>query len=315
MINLKYKYLLTIYSGIVKGKSVKKIHQDLVKDTMKQRVHSSLMLSNAKKIAKRVVNQARIDKDNGLLFIPLAFRTLNEGKINDVFNKNIFDFAREQEANAKDKMIVDDINNARNSEDDAKVTIEETNNQTGEVIDKVIDFKNVPKIFYLTSRHNDSAEDHKPYQGKLYVDAKWKTLIKDERLKAILEDFISKNVPYTFQWLIGKPVWFITRPNCRHYYLPISVEEALNNSNIELLKKYDMTREIGQRGQYQTMNHPTNKKWYTIQNVKTIIKKYRERLKFHLEAKKINDNIEVQKLIKKDRLLIKKWTEYLQTIK
>lgn len=304
--NLKYKYLLTIYEGVVKGKSVKKIHKELYDETMNSGVRSTLMLDNVKKIAKKVINQAKRDDEDGLLFIPIAFRTLNSGKVIDTLNKNIFDYARKEEEKLKNDMIKTDVKKAREKREPVEYV-----DDNGEVLS----FKNVPRIFYLTSKHGDSAEDHEGYQGQIYVDEKWESLIKNKVLKIILQDYITKNCPYTFQWLVGRPVWFITRPNCRHYYTTISVKEALNNSASQLIKKYDMYREIGERGNYQTIRHSTRKSWYTEKNIRAIIKKYEERLEFHRAARKINDNNEVRFLIKKDKLLIEKWRKYLQSIK
>lgn len=263
------------------------------------------MLLNASRVAKKVVKEAESNKELGLLFIPLAFETLNAGKTTDSMNKIIFEHAREQEAKEKEVMIKTDLENTRKKKD--KIQVIDTTNGG------LIDFDDVPRFLYLISYHSDSAKDHFLYQGHIYFDKQRKSLITDKRLKAIVQDYIAKNCPLSFQEVINKPIWMITRPNCRHYYLDVSLQEALTMNDSQLLKKYNMRKAIGQRGEYQTIYHSTRKQWYTKQNMQNIITKYKQRLDFHKKAQAISDNLEIQKLIKKDKLLIKKWTNYLQT--
>ena len=88
---------------------------------------------------------------------------------------------------------------------------------------------NLGIIFYLASEHADCADDHASYQGKLYVNEKWETIISDKDLKERVKSFIQKNNIQTLQWVKGKPVWFTTRPNCRHFLMPITIEQATGN--------------------------------------------------------------------------------------
>ena len=100
-------------------------------------------------------------------------------------------------------------------------------------IDKSRDNK---QWFYLASSHNDCAEDHKAYQGRLYVDNK--------APKDIIEYAKSRNL-YTMQWVTGKPVWFVTRPYCRHYFVSLSLDQVQNKSLKKLKNKYKTHSKVG----------------------------------------------------------------------
>lgn len=91
-------------------------------------------------------------------------------------------------------------------------------------------------IFFIASAHADCADDHIDYQGKIYVKEDWQRYIKPERIDEI-QSFINKNNIATMEWVISKPVYFTTRPNCRHYFRPITIEQALNKSLNELHKE------------------------------------------------------------------------------
>lgn len=85
------------------------------------------------------------------------------------------------------------------------------------------------EYFYLCSYHNDCAEDHLPYQGKVYVD----------------ERAPDRCGFKTLQWALGAPAYLITRPNCRHYFVVITKEEAMTKTADELLNKKHLRSDIG----------------------------------------------------------------------
>lgn len=173
----------------------------------------------------------------------------------------------------------------------------------------------VPRIFYLASSHNDCAEDHLDYQGKVYVDEKWESCITDTSIKLEIRKYINAHNVKTFQWVIGKPVWFITRPNCRHYFKSIDTEEVLNKSVKDLIKNHKMHSKIG-KSDTQSYKHPLKKDWYTRENVENIIRKYEERYEYHKSLWEVNKHLQsAKRAMEKDLLMIKKWKEYLQNMK
>lgn len=164
------------------------------------------------------------------------------------------------------------------------------------------------KAFCLCSRHDDCAKDHLPYQGKLYVK-KWAL-----RYPEIKEWCQSRDVK-TVEWVTGKPVWMTTRPNCRHFFAEITAEEAMGEQLAWLLKKHGMDRAVGTRGNQQNIKHATDKQWYTEENIKKTISKYKARLKKHLKMREIATNENLENAISHDRMMIRKWEQYLKKMK
>lgn len=83
-------------------------------------------------------------------------------------------------------------------------------------------------IFHLCTFFNDSAPDHAKWQGKTYVLENWKNYITDEEEIKRIEEFIKKEDIRTLEWVIDKPVYMTTRPNCRHSFIAIDLEQAIN---------------------------------------------------------------------------------------
>ncbi len=90
---------------------------------------------------------------------------------------------------------------------------------------------NLGIIFYLASEHADSADDHANFQGKIYVLENWESKITDSETREKVRNFIREKDIRTIEWVKGEPVWFNTRPNCRHYFIPITIEQAMGNLN------------------------------------------------------------------------------------
>ena len=164
-------------------------------------------------------------------------------------------------------------------------TTEEAEFKKERLLEDFIDNNRIDgKWFYLASSHNDCAEDHKPYQGRLYYDNK--------APNDIIQWAKSKNL-YSIQWVMGKPAWFITRPHCRHYFVVIPTDKAMNKSLKKLKKKYKTHSNEGDR------DLATPK----VQ----VIEEYEERLKMLLALYRVKPTEKLKKMIEKTRMLIKKW--------
>lgn len=292
-----------IYRGLINQKSIKQIHTELYQSTInakKQGIEgctsvfrqSSIILL---KINKKLPKQAKTIEIANSRFMPtkpITFKTALSMIVFDLldennFNKIINEEARIQESKSKDKVIDDEIESNRHLK--------------------------LPKIFYLASEHKDCAEDHKDYQGKIYVDEKWKTVIQDDESRKKISDYINLHNVKTFQWVTSKPVWFITRPNCRHYFKALDTEDVLNTSVTGLIKQNNMYSAIGKRAYLQTLKHSTSVVWYKdVRNAELIIEKYKERLKYHETLYATFKNDLIKNAISKDKFLIKKWEKYLQ---
>lgn len=144
-------------------------------------------------------------------------------------------------------------------------------------------------IFYLCSYHKDCAEDHVDYQGKIYVSEDWEARCYDYDRKRIAA-YIRNHDCKTIEWVLGEPVYLLTRPNCRHYFTEMSVDEVLHSSVKKLLKKYDMISESGERSDSYYM-----------------YREYYERLRMLLELRDVCPCYKLEEDIRRTRKLIKKW--------
>lgn len=142
--------------------------------------------------------------------------------------------------------------------------------------------------FYLASSHSDSAADHAPYQGKVYYD---------DKAPADIREYAEKHRMRSIQWVMDGPVWFITRPNCRHFFKSLPLDVVKKYSAKELTRRYHTHRKTGDR----SLATPA----------KIAVEEYEDRLKMlegmYQEYKTEHLRREIQKV----KLLIKKWKKLL----
>lgn len=112
----------------------------------------------------------------------------------------------------------------------------------------MIDHRAKQGVFYLCSWHINPAEDHKNWEGKIYVDRFWKNILKDDiaRMKAV-EAYVRNRNIRTVQWVTGKPVYMITRPYCRHYMTGLDTDEVLKASLKKIKKNHTELQSEGRR--------------------------------------------------------------------
>ena len=147
-------------------------------------------------------------------------------------------------------------------------------------------------VFYLASSHGDCADDHKDYQGRLYYDESWQSIAKESQHRAIA-DFIRNNKLMSIQDVRdGKP-YLTTRPNCRHTFKPLTLDQVLNSSVKELLVEHKLIK-----GKYDSA------KYKNLQQQRLLERKVRQ-------AKQERDNLEIEIKNAKDVETKKKLQEKL----
>ena len=239
----------------VNGESVRKIHKELYKITLKM---PKLFLYMAKVANKSVktVDKRKSNQDNADMLLALFVKNQYNNRAKKLINHETM----EEAERGKQKVIKNYITDAR---------------QLG-------------KWIYLASSHNDCAKDHLAYQGKLYYDDK----APEEIIK-----YCYKRGLYSIQWVMGNPVWFITRPNCRHFFKALP---------LDVVKKYSV-KELKRR--YKTHRMDGDKSLATPRGV--TVEEYEDRLKM-LEAMYQEHKTErLRREIQKVKLLIKKWKNIL----
>lgn len=97
-------------------------------------------------------------------------------------------------------------------------------------------------IFFLCSYHNNPADDHKDYQGKIFVDKFYRTKIRGREYYAV-NSYIKNHNIQTVQEIMGPPVCLCVRPYCKHYFIGLDTATVLHNSRSKLVKEYGMTKE------------------------------------------------------------------------
>ncbi|WP_281512168.1 hypothetical protein [Mammaliicoccus vitulinus] len=95
------------------------------------------------------------------------------------------------------------------------------------------------RIFFLCSVHAKPAEDHKDYQGKIYVDRFWRMKLDTDEERYAVGSYIKNKNIQTVQEIMGKPVWLTTRPYCKHYFIPLKTEDVLGNSVKKLIQIHE----------------------------------------------------------------------------
>lgn len=97
-------------------------------------------------------------------------------------------------------------------------------------------------IFFLCSKHNKPAEDHKDWQGLMYVDRYWRTKVSGSNYYKVAS-YIKNHDIATVQEIMGPPVYLTTRPYCKHFFIPMDTDEVLHSSIKKLVDEYGVVRE------------------------------------------------------------------------
>ena len=296
---LRNKYIASIYDGLIKRKTIAEIHKEIRKITTIANNKGINYTKNMEKFALNLAQKSKKQLDKTIPTFELG------GELDGAIALWVFDLFDKKKIFSKTNTISYQV--ATHYESDSKKELLKLE------IDKNREFKN-PKVFYLSSSHNDCAEDHLDYQGKIYIDEKWRDLVKIKEIKDEVQKYINIHHTKTFQWVIGKPVWLITRPNCRHYMKSLNTEDVLGHSVDDLIRSHNLNSKIGKEIT-RTIKHPTNKEWYKRENVVEIIKKYKERFEYHKSLCDVKKTEIIKRAIEKDKLLIEKWEKLLQSLK
>ena len=92
-------------------------------------------------------------------------------------------------------------------------------------------------IFYISSVHQKPADDHKDWQGVIFVDRFWRQKVKGTDYYAVLS-YIKNHKTLTVQQIMKEPVYLTTRPNCKHYFIPLDTYTVLHTSQKNLAERH-----------------------------------------------------------------------------
>ena len=234
----------------------------------------------ARKIHKQLfdltINQKPAYQDKYLL--GFAIKLTNKAKKIpsaglDILAVALFDMFHKDKSNDKAKKI---INHQIDTDAEQEKQVE---------LDKFIDkSRKNGEWFYLASSHGDCAEDHKPYQGRLYCD---------EKAPADVLEYAKSRGLYTMQWVTGKPAWFVTRPYCRHYFVSLTESQVRGKTLKRLRRKYKTHTKVGNL----SLQTPA----------KAAIAEYEDRLKMLRALYNEYSSQKIKAEILKTEILLKKW--------
>lgn len=123
--------------------------------------------------------------------------------------------------------------------------------------------KQVGYVLFLSNSLKDSAEDHCNWQNKVFYTKDYKKYAKQEEIAKIdkyisdngcvaVEDIIDGTIKWHYTLKSGEKrergVFLTTRWNCRHFFTPISLNEALNLN--DTIKKKELNN-----GKYSPENY------------------------------------------------------------
>ena len=164
-------------------------------------------------------------------------------------------------------------------------------------------------VFYLCSYHSDCANDHVDYQGKIYIDEDWGSVVSEE-MRPKVQEYVDAHKIDTIQNVRDGEPYLTTRPNCRHYFTPMSTEEVLGSSVKKMLKDNNM-----EKGTYDKQNYiDLQKQRYGERQ----IRKYKQDLeqqKIMLEKTPVGEQRNaIQSQINKDQAKIRQYQKNVREL-
>lgn len=161
----------------------------------------------------------------------------------------------------------------------------------------------VGRVFYICNVFQDSADDHAPFQGKYYYDTRYKEFGYDAETIKKIEDGIRRLKIMPLQHVRDNKPYLTTRPNCRHTFTPVSIEQALNVSPKKMVEDLKITT-----GTYRDKNYQATQQLRlmerNIRNYKYNVKIYDEGIKNATDPRVRDEFVELKN---KEYAKYRKW--------
>lgn len=132
-------------------------------------------------------------------------------------------------------------------------------------------------VFFACSIHAAPAEDHKDWQGVIFVDRFWRTKVRGYTYRAV-EAYVRNHQTKTVQEIVGAPVYLTTRPYCKHFFVPLETNAVLRSSPRKIaegLARVSSTVEFD-RNEYYNLRSSV----YNQLNQMHPCKEYRSKIRF-----------------------------------
>jgi hypothetical protein len=211
---------------------------------------------------------------------------------------NLYDTILEQSKKGLEKGLPIRINN-RNYEYKSFMEMKVRTTISHQIVEQQQELNlETQNVFFIVNSFADCADDHKHLQGKIYYDKRYKSFNLPKEVKEQVAKIIKDKDMLSMQDAIDEPFWLTTRPNCRHRFVPITLEQAMGNVN-ELLEKLKL-----KKGTYKDQNYQDSQE---LRYIERTIRKHKATLNYYEQIYKTGQNSKVLPYIKKYKDLVKKW--------
>lgn len=161
-------------------------------------------------------------------------------------------------------------------------------------------------VFFLCDEFADCADDHADFQGKIYYNADYETMSLTEDAKQIIANAIKAKQLLSVQEVREGEPFLTTRPNCRHRFIPISIDEGIGEDISRVKTSVDSVR-----GNYRPENYDALKQQRALERN---IRKNKKALETFELLKTRTNSADYDALIRKKRLAINNTQANLRTL-
>lgn len=297
-----------------------KLNRELegVQDKQIQQIHNAASLMNAKnvKFTRDLINKT---EEANKYLIRSALMTF-EKSVNKIYKLSKTQPLRDAIVDIVDKNVdiglkTVDTKSGRTWGYKEYMEMSVRTNIHNEIVEQQLSIgEETGQVFYICNSFGDCADDHAPYQGKIYYNKdfenfKIKEEVKEQIRKVIkkkkmlsYQDISDGTITYTTNTGKQRGVYLCTRPNCRHRMFPLTLNQVLENTPTELLNKFKL-----KLGTYKDDKYEASQE---LRYCERNIRKYKFNLKTMQELKKKDgSNNEINKNIRKYSYLVRKWTD------
>ena len=125
-------------------------------------------------------------------------------------------------------------------------------------------------VFYMSSIHSNPAKDHKDWQGVIYVDRYWKSILADDpETQKKVAAYIRNHDTLTVQDICGEPVYMITRPYCKHFFIELDTDEVLGQSVNRIRKEHPEAHTRSHNVYYRKKYYRLRERIHTVLNMES----------------------------------------------
>ena len=125
-------------------------------------------------------------------------------------------------------------------------------------------------VFYMCSIHSHPAEGHKDWQGRIYVDRYWESVLEGQpEMQKKVAAYIRNHDTLTVQEICGEPVYLLTRPYCKHFMISLDTDEVLGNGLKKVQRDHPEARVHTHNVNYRKKFYRLRERIHTVLNMES----------------------------------------------